>query len=202
MIRQLKFSIAVIALVATSAEAGQVIYNISLQGPAVVVKVDTHGLPTNQIIQNSPIPAIFTTNNGQTNRQYNLGTLRSGEIYEWRKMHNVPGAKSVSAGPVTWATRVVGGKADGLEIAKPTKRIGDVVVQPPTESPIVSHCKAYTHIAIQQFNDARNRQCGFANNRWSPDFQHHFQWCVGVPVSVSNAETQARANLITKCAHH
>jgi len=198
MMRRLKLSTASIALVAVPAAAGPVIYDIYLEGPAVVVKVNTFGLKKNEVIKNSPIKAIFSTNNGQANRSYNLGTLQGGEVYEWHKMHGVAGVKSVSADAVTWATRVKGGKSD--ENFKTTKTIGDVFIPPPTESPIVTHCKNYTRIAIQQFNDARNRQCGFAGNRWSPNFNHHFNWCTAVPVSASNAETQARANMIAQCA--
>jgi hypothetical protein len=205
--RYLNISLAGIIFVATPAAAGPVLYDIYLEGPArstLVFKVDTRGLPNNGVVQPADFTAVLKRNNGsQVSQRYRIAALRSGKVYEWRKTHGIAGASAVSPSGISWGVRAVGTKADGasLESVRPTDFIrGDVTVGPPPSGSMIAHCKAYSEIAIRQFYDARNRQCGFVGSRWSSNYQYHYLWCVGVTVPVSNQETQARATAFSSCA--
>ena len=201
--RRLNLSIAAASLVAMPAYAETVYYHIYLAGPGqntLVMKVDTGAMPKNGVIRPAPFTAIIRRNDGTLVPQYyRFSQLESGKVYKSQTPHGVAGARSVSASDISWAINALGKKADGLEMAAATDDISAALVDPPPA--IITHCKAYTQIAIQQFYDARNRQCGFGGNRWSPNYQHHYQWCVGVLVPELNGETQARATAISQCAH-
>lgn len=199
--RRLHLFTASFGLLAIPAYAGTVWYQIRLVGPGrntVEMKVDTREMQNGTLLRRPPFTAVVTRNNGTAVPLYfRLGNMEPGKIYQSSIAHGVAGAKYVTAANVNWAMDRAGLKEDG-GIGPKTDDVGTETADPPAG--IVTHCKNYTQIAIQQFNDARNRQCGFGGNRWSANYQHHYQWCVGVLVPESNGETQARANMITQCA--
>lgn len=66
-------------------------------------------------------------------------------------------------------------------------------------------CRDYARNAIQQYRIAMDhRRCAervhdFAV--WSPDFQHHYGWCLGVSRDQAWAGRNQRQELLSQCAY-
>ena len=60
-------------------------------------------------------------------------------------------------------------------------------------------CRRYADQAVDQ--NRRNLQwgCGFIGNRWSNNWNGHYNWCLGVSVAAANSESQARTNALNRC---
>lgn len=65
-------------------------------------------------------------------------------------------------------------------------------------------CKSYSDEAISLVKRAEGLQCGFNSppGRWSDDYLHHFQWCMGLQDADRGyivSELNARYSEIAKC---
>jgi hypothetical protein len=64
-------------------------------------------------------------------------------------------------------------------------------------------CRSYAQAAINQVRGAlSNPACvgGVQGNRWSSDFQVHYEWCLGASFTATGAERDARTRMLRQCA--
>jgi hypothetical protein len=202
--------IAIAALQFSAAATAQTVrYDMYLEGinrEILVLKIKTKKLKDNEVIHPAKFSAILKDMNKVivVRRDYEINALYAGKIYEWRKLHGAPRARLVSAANIKWAVYDVDAKADGLswENSPTDVLLGDDKVGRPIDPAVATHCRRYSTIAVSQFLDSANRQCGLVGPRWSPEFDYHFGWCVAVPTATSNAETAARAKAFANCVNH
>ncbi len=60
-------------------------------------------------------------------------------------------------------------------------------------------CDGYARQAVQQVNEANSRRCGFGGARWTPIYEDHLSWCIGVDASFANSETREREGPLSQC---
>lgn len=62
-------------------------------------------------------------------------------------------------------------------------------------------CKKYAKKAIFQNSIAINNNCNFTGGRWHNNFNHHYNWCLGLPLNSTfpNRENSAREVNIKNC---
>jgi hypothetical protein len=63
-------------------------------------------------------------------------------------------------------------------------------------------CRSYAQAAINQVRGGLNNPgCGGAlqGNRWSPDFQVHYEWCLGASFGAAGNERDARTRTLRAC---
>ncbi len=70
------------------------------------------------------------------------------------------------------------------------------VVRPESKS---DKCQNYAITAVQQNKNNLNFNCGYSGSRWGENLKAHFNWCMRVPESASEAETAEREKLIRQC---
>ncbi|MGB0849446.1 MAG: hypothetical protein ACPGSM_22105 [Thiolinea sp.] len=68
-----------------------------------------------------------------------------------------------------------------------------------TEERLQYHCKRYAETATQQHELNKQFSCGFTGSRWNDDKHGQNQWCLTVRESISEAEEDARADLLKQC---
>ena len=61
-------------------------------------------------------------------------------------------------------------------------------------------CEQYATTAIDQFHQSQGMGCGFGGDRWSDDYQGHYNWCMGVNDQDAAGETTARENGLIQCS--
>jgi hypothetical protein len=65
-------------------------------------------------------------------------------------------------------------------------------------------CQGYARAAVVQFRAAaHNDRCrGLLRDdaAWSPDFRHHFDWCLTVDRREANGQRQSRKDALDHCA--
>jgi len=61
-------------------------------------------------------------------------------------------------------------------------------------------CNLYAQMAMHHQNRNKFMQCGFSGNRWSPVWDHHYNWCRNVEPAASQGESHARQNMLKKCS--
>lgn len=62
-----------------------------------------------------------------------------------------------------------------------------------------THCISYAQQAIDAQRENNNNHCGLTGDRWSPQFNDHRSWCMGVAQSTSDWETNGRREDLAKC---
>ncbi|HZP76584.1 MAG TPA: hypothetical protein VFB45_10610 [Pseudolabrys sp.] len=64
-------------------------------------------------------------------------------------------------------------------------------------------CQDYATAAVRQASvAASNPNCSRASgNRWSTDFNVHYNWCLGASFQATGAERDARTNWLRACRH-
>lgn len=70
------------------------------------------------------------------------------------------------------------------------------VVRPETDT---DRCKIYAEMAVQQNQSNIDWGCGYTGNRWSSNYQAHYEWCMNVPKSAADFETAERERLLNEC---
>lgn len=60
-------------------------------------------------------------------------------------------------------------------------------------------CRAYADQATSHQNANRARDCGFVGDRWSTNWNGHFQWCLGASTAQLDAENGGRSNDLSRC---
>ncbi len=63
-----------------------------------------------------------------------------------------------------------------------------------------SFCRSYASTAVSQNNQNVNRGCGYSGNRWTNNYDGHYNWCMGVNRSTANSETNARRQGLNQCS--
>ena len=61
------------------------------------------------------------------------------------------------------------------------------------------YCADYARRGIDAYNQNLSQGCQLRGPRWTPDFQAHYSWCMGVDRRAASAETDARAAEIARC---
>ena len=62
------------------------------------------------------------------------------------------------------------------------------------------YCQQYATTALEQFEEAAAASCnGLKYPVWSMDFDHHYQWCLTVPVGQAQAGTAFRKKVFDFC---
>ncbi len=70
----------------------------------------------------------------------------------------------------------------------------------PGSGSIADTCTNYANVAVQQYQQAKNRNCGFTGPRWSNSTPHHFNWCIrGNNHKIAVAQNQRRAQELASC---
>lgn len=62
-----------------------------------------------------------------------------------------------------------------------------------------SLCARYTRAAVDAHRKNLRFRCGYRGSAWTNNSRAHFNWCLKVPVSVSQRETAKRNNAINTC---
>ena len=67
-------------------------------------------------------------------------------------------------------------------------------------------CRDYARAAVRQTRGADShmrciRHVDNNQSRWSTDFRHHYEWCLGVHREDADAERDARMRTLDRCAH-
>jgi hypothetical protein len=75
---------------------------------------------------------------------------------------------------------------------KPPELVADVGGKP-------GFCADYAKRAIVAQNQNLSQACRLSGSRWTPDFQAHYGWCMGVDRRTSQVETDARTAEIARC---
>mgnify|MGYP000315354057 CR=1 FL=1 len=60
-------------------------------------------------------------------------------------------------------------------------------------------CKNYAATAVQQNQSNIDWACGYSGHRWSSNYQAHYNWCMKVPKSSADFETEERKKLLNVC---
>ena len=60
-------------------------------------------------------------------------------------------------------------------------------------------CRAYADQATSHENTNRERDCGFVGDRWSTNWNGHFQWCLGAATWQLDSENGARSGDLNRC---
>jgi hypothetical protein len=78
---------------------------------------------------------------------------------------------------------------------------GVVAFAAQTQAADPGYCRNYANAAVNQFREYRNIPGCFqgANDRWRPNWNAHYGWCLGVPWENARDETGARANQLRGC---
>lgn len=63
-----------------------------------------------------------------------------------------------------------------------------------------SLCTQYARTAVRQNQLNERKKCGFTGNRWTNDYNGHYNWCMAVAENTSHQETQARKVFLDNCA--
>ena len=67
-------------------------------------------------------------------------------------------------------------------------------------------CRDYARAAADQYRQAtaHHRCMDQIDNyaRWSPDWRHHYNWCLGVSRDQAWGERNARRDILNECARH
>lgn len=63
------------------------------------------------------------------------------------------------------------------------------------------YCKHYAQQAVWQYNKSlKIPKCYQGDNAvWTPDFQHHYQWCLSVPEKQARAGDDTRGQRLHQC---
>jgi len=63
-------------------------------------------------------------------------------------------------------------------------------------------CDTYAKTAIQQNGANRSQNCGFGtrDNRWSDNYDDHYDWCLHVDQTLRNGQTTYRAEALDECS--
>lgn len=72
---------------------------------------------------------------------------------------------------------------------------------PPTSNPKEKRCGAYAVLAVTAQRINQRAGCGNGGNRWSTDYDSHYNWCMDASVSAAalRAENTARSNALNSC---
>jgi hypothetical protein len=62
-----------------------------------------------------------------------------------------------------------------------------------------SFCRSYARTAVAQFDESRANGCGLFGGRWQANLDAHFNWCLGSPIDVVEAEDDFRARELRAC---
>ena len=65
-----------------------------------------------------------------------------------------------------------------------------------------AYCEQYAQAALVQVRGGHaNRACagGLQGARWSPDFNVHYDWCLGASLKAAGAERDARTAYLKGC---
>jgi hypothetical protein len=60
-------------------------------------------------------------------------------------------------------------------------------------------CDEYARRAAAQVAEANRRQCGFGGPRWTPSYDNHLSWCIGVPEDFAASEAREREGPLSQC---
>lgn len=90
----------------------------------------------------------------------------------------------------------VGRITSGIGFAPPAL---EATVAPPRD-PAARRCVVYARVAVAQNEGARANSCGFQPNRWSSDYDMHYNHCIAAPAAAVKAETSERMRLLDQCA--
>jgi hypothetical protein len=60
-------------------------------------------------------------------------------------------------------------------------------------------CDGYARHAVALVTEATSRRCGFGGNRWTPVYEEHLSWCIGVPANIADSETREREGPLSQC---
>ena len=60
-------------------------------------------------------------------------------------------------------------------------------------------CTDYVLVAISQYWQSVDENCGFSGSRWSADYKGQYDWCVSAHQWVAENETATRNQLLTEC---
>lgn len=60
------------------------------------------------------------------------------------------------------------------------------------------YCRNYANTAVAQNRQNQQYGCGYGGNRWTANFQGHYQWCIGNPGSAASEEA-ARNQQLASC---
>jgi hypothetical protein len=61
-------------------------------------------------------------------------------------------------------------------------------------------CDVYARIALTQSELNTKHNCGYDGNRWSSNYDLHFNWCMESADSSADVESAERQKLLTQCA--
>lgn len=61
-------------------------------------------------------------------------------------------------------------------------------------------CDIYARMAVAQSAANTANRCGYSGNRWTSNYNAHYQWCMQVAPASVFSETQARVDLLKQCA--
>ena len=91
-------------------------------------------------------------------------------------------------------------------VAKGVQRVsvfssGDKMPEGPGFEPSPAlRCDQYAKTAVSQYMKNMESACGFTGPAWSPDYNHHYDWCMRVPRTQSEAGTSQRTDdLANRC---
>jgi len=67
-------------------------------------------------------------------------------------------------------------------------------------------CRDYARSAVSQYREAESREPCRERIRdfavWSPNWQHHYGWCLGVSRDQAWAGRRQREDFLDRCEHH
>ncbi len=61
------------------------------------------------------------------------------------------------------------------------------------------YCRNYANTAVTQNRENRQYGCGYGGNRWTENYQGHYQWCMGTYPGNAASEDAARSRLLASC---
>ena len=73
--------------------------------------------------------------------------------------------------------------------------------QPAPSDPKQKRCGAYAVLAVTAQRINQRAGCGFGGNRWSLDYDNHYNWCMDSNVSAQDlrSESSIRSNALNGC---
>jgi hypothetical protein len=102
-----------------------------------------------------------------------------------------------------------GGRTDDQEgflkrivMALAAAAIGTLCLGAPAIAAPPAYCQHYAQQAVWQFHRNQSIPGCFhgANAVWSPDWAHHYDWCLGAPIEQARAGDTQRGDRLHQCS--
>jgi hypothetical protein len=71
----------------------------------------------------------------------------------------------------------------------------------PASAASPEYCKHYADLALWQYHKSQTIPNCYQGDTavWSPNFEHHYQWCLGVPERQARAGDKTRGERLHQC---